>query len=67
MFRIRLLVSHGCTLWNAEKKKAVIVASKDQGEVDSDYLLVPVNMLDHERPKMLIIEIQDHRDSFSVP
>jgi hypothetical protein len=26
----------------------VIVAGKDQGEVDNDYLLIPVNILDHE-------------------
>ncbi len=26
----------------------MIVAGKDQGEVDNDYLLIPVNILDHE-------------------
>ena len=29
-------------------KAPVIVAGKDQGEVDNDYLLIPVNILDHE-------------------
>ena len=28
----------------------MIVAGKDQGEVDNDYLLIPVNILDHEGP-----------------
>ena len=27
-----------------------MVAGKDQGEVDNDYLLIPVNILDHEGP-----------------
>ena len=31
-------------------KAPVIVAGKDQGEVDNDYLLIPVNILDHEGP-----------------
>lgn len=26
----------------------MIVAGKDQGEADNDYLLIPVNILDHE-------------------
>ncbi len=39
-----------CPLQEREKKKPVIVAGKDQGEVDNDYLLIPVNILDHEGP-----------------
>ena len=31
-----------------EHKAPVIVAGKDVGEVDNDYLLIPVNILDHE-------------------
>ena len=34
----------------AGAKAPVIVAGKDQGEVDNDYLLIPVNILDHEGP-----------------
>ncbi|CAL5226154.1 g8977 [Coccomyxa viridis] len=33
-----------------KKERPVIVAGKDQGEVDNDYLLLPVNILDHEGP-----------------
>ena len=29
-------------------ERPVIVAGKDQGEVDNDYFLIPVNILDHE-------------------
>ena len=34
------------------------MAGKDHGEADNDYLLVPVNMLDHEGA-----EDADHRDT----
>ncbi|CAK0786439.1 hypothetical protein CVIRNUC_009652 [Coccomyxa viridis] len=33
-----------------KNERPVVVAGKDQGEVDNDYLLIPVNILDHEGP-----------------
>ncbi|KAK9919102.1 hypothetical protein WJX75_009428 [Coccomyxa subellipsoidea] len=33
-----------------DNKAPVIVAGKDQGEADNDYLLIPVKILDHEGP-----------------
>ena len=35
-----------------------MLADKDCSEVDNDYLLVPVNILEHEGPKNA-----DHRDT----
>ena len=37
-------------LQEPDNKAPVIVAGKDQGEADNDYLLIPVKILDHEGP-----------------
>lgn len=37
-------------LQEPKNERPAIVAGKDQGEVDNDYLLIPVNILDHEGP-----------------
>jgi hypothetical protein len=39
-----------CPAQEPDNKSPVIVAGKDQGEADNDYLLIPVNILDHEGP-----------------
>lgn len=46
--------------WQELKKgDPVIVAGKDQGEVDNDYLLIPVNILDHEGPLSTTFPIEN--------
>ena len=58
-----------------KKERPVIVAGKDQGEVDNDYLLLPVNILDHEGPLSSSFPIENrllpqgnasHHDSVTV-
>ncbi len=42
-----------------QHKAPVIVAGKDVGEVDNDYLLIPVNILDHEGPLSATFPIEN--------
>ena len=61
-FTMHANINTGCTKGKAvsslfvvhrqepKNERPVIVAGKDQGEVDNDYLLLPVNILDHEGP-----------------
>lgn len=41
------------------KKDPVIVAGKDVSEVDNDYFLLPVSILDHEGPLMTVFPVEN--------
>lgn len=42
-----------------EHKAPVIVASKDVAEVDNDYFLIPIKILDHEGPLSCTFPIEN--------
>ncbi|CAL8463810.1 g3344 [Coccomyxa elongata] len=52
-------VSAMCNPKEPQHKAPVIVAGKDVGEVDNDYLLIPVNILDHEGPLSATFPIEN--------
>lgn len=42
-----------------KRKDPVIIAGKDAGEVDNDYFLIPVKILDHEGPLKTTFPIEN--------
>lgn len=48
-----------CFLQEPAKKDPVIVAGKDVSEVDNDYFLLPVSILDHEGPLMTVFPVEN--------
>ena len=50
-----------------DHKAPVIVAGKDQGEADNDYLLIPVNILDHEGPLTASFPVENRLLPQGVP